>query len=219
MNAMSNTVGKLSVDLGGLSDFSNSHDLLGESVEALLVSVVENTTVISQSNELINDTHNHLLVALGVVGLTVSSTFAGGLLTIGAVDSLLGELGRVVSVKLVKRLLLLFVKDFQVGVHLVVVLVGGAVYAVLAGNHASLGVVDLEVLVTILVVAIPEGSVVKVRLNAVHGAKEVQIVILVGLVARQDECREVKSVFVDLQSTSRRSWWDQQLESSQGQGL
>jgi hypothetical protein len=187
LNASSSAVSKLSVDFRSHSDFSSRHDLLGESVEALLVSVVENTTVIPQSDELINDTHNHLLVALGVVGLTVSSTFAGGLLTIGAVDGLLGELGRVVGVQLVKGLLLLFVKVFQVGVHLVVVLVGGAVDAVLAGNHASLSVVDLEVLVTILVVTIPEGGVVEVGLNAIHGAEEVQIVVLVGLMARQDE--------------------------------
>jgi hypothetical protein len=106
------------------------------------------------------------------------------------VDGLLGELGRVVGVQLVKGLLLFVVEVIQAGVLLVVVGGGGTLDAVLAGNHASLSVVDLEVLVTVLVVAIPEGSVVKVGLNAVHGAEKVQIVVLVALVTRQDEDRE-----------------------------
>jgi hypothetical protein len=178
---VSSAVGKLSGDLWSLSDFSSSHDLLCESIETLLVLVIEDTTVVSQRDELLNNAHNHLLMAFGVVGLTTGSTSLGSLLTISAVDSLLGELGRVVGVQLVKGLLLLVVEVFQTVVHLVVVGGSGTVDAVLAGNHASLSVVDLEVLVTILVVAIPEGSAVKVGLNAIHGAEEVQISVLVAL--------------------------------------
>lgn len=187
---MSSTVSKLSSDLWSLSDFGNSHDFLGESVETLLVLAIKDPTVVSQSDELLNDANNHLLMALDVVGLTTGGTLLGSLLTISTVDGLLGELGRVVGVQLVKGLLLFVVEVIQAGVLLVVVGDGGTVDAVLAGNHASLSVVDLEVLVTVLVVAIPEGSVVKVGLNAVHGAEKVQIVVLVALVTRQDEDRE-----------------------------
>jgi hypothetical protein len=190
LNAVSSTVSKLSSDLWSFSDFGNSHDFLGESVETLLVLAIKDPTVVSQSDELLNDTNNHLLMALDIVGLTTGGTLLGSLLTISTVDGLLGELGRVVGVQLVKGLLLFVVEVIQAGVLLVVVGGGGTLDAVLAGNHASLSVVDLEVLVTVLVVAIPEGSVVKVGLNAVHGAEKVQIVVLVALVTRQDEDRE-----------------------------
>jgi hypothetical protein len=188
LNAASSTVSKLSSDLWSFSDFGNSHDFLGESVETLLVLVIKDTTVVSQSDQLLNNANNYLLLALDVVGLTIGSTSLGGLLTISAVDSLLGVLGRVVGVQFVKGLLLLFVEVIRAGVHLVVV--GDTVDAVLAGKHASLSVVDLEVLVTVLVVTIPEGSVVKVGLNAVHSAEEVEFVGLVALVTRQDEDQE-----------------------------
>jgi hypothetical protein len=188
LNAASSTVSKLSSDLWSFSDFSSSHDFLGESVETLLVPIIEDATVVSQSDQLLNNAHNHLFLALDVVGLTIGSTSLGGLLTISAVDSLLGVLGRVVGVQFVKGLLLLFVEVIRAGVHLVVV--GDTVDAVLAGNHASLSVIDLEVLVTVLVVTIPEGSVVKVGLNAVHSAEEVKFVGLVALVTRQDEDQE-----------------------------
>jgi hypothetical protein len=178
-SARSSSRGEFGSDFKSHLDFGSSHNLLGKSVEALLVLLVQDTGVVSQSEELLDHAHNHSLVTLGV-GSAVGSASLGDSLTIGTVDGFLGELGREVSVQFVKGLLLLGVELFHVEVHLVVDV--NVVHAVLAGSEAGLRVINLVVDVTVLVVAVPEGVCVIMSLTGVHGAEKVEFFVLVGLI-------------------------------------
>lgn len=81
--------------------------------------------------------------------------------------------------QLVIGLLLLGIEVVHVSIHLVVG--GDVVDAVLTSDETGVRVIDLVVVVAASVVALPEGSVIEVRLTGVHGAEDVQFGILVGL--------------------------------------
>jgi hypothetical protein len=179
LSTRSSSRGEFGGDFRSHLDFGNSHNLLGKSVEALLVLFVQDTGVVSQSKEFLDHTHNHSFVTLGV-GSAVGSASLGGSLTIGTVDGFLGELGREVGVQFVEGLLLLGVEFDHIEVHLVVDV--DVVHAVLAGGEADLRVINFVVDVTVLVVAVPEGGCVIMSLTGVHGAEKVEFFVLVGLI-------------------------------------
>lgn len=179
LSARSSSRGKFGGDFRSHLDFGSSHNLLGKSVEALLVLFVQDTGVVSQSVKFLYDAHNHSLVTFDVVS-AVDSASLGGSLTMYTVDSFPGELGREVGVQFVKGLLLLRVELGHIEIHLVVDV--DVVHAILAGSEAGLRVINLVVDVTVLVVAVPEGGCIIVRLTGVHGAEKVEFFVLVGLV-------------------------------------